>query len=240
MNEEQRFRYLREKLIADISCPSNWGHLGAMEDLQQRLLLEWKLLVEKYQVDGEGRWLIDDYQAMTNNVSDLDEVESTLKNIEIWRPTAVAEYQARTRWLQDLQMATSGEYAKHFTLKRETKEQVIDGSNDGVSRFFAGIDAKRLYDCLMLGLSMLVGADFESETSWGDAVWLKLMNGGRTRVAFETAAELGAVGGQPTSFIYFEIDTSTPQAHAYPVTKNEALETAKELGLEEVPQTDDL
>lgn len=118
------------------------------------------------------------------------------------------EYRSLTRRFFMMRVATEGEWGKHYTSKGDDRKTIIKRTSaakkeDG-SLFYPEVTPKMLLRVLW---DML------------EDRWRELLGTNHVRLWVDVMERIGASAGQETELVCFDIDLSTPLAHAFPVLK---------------------
>jgi len=194
----------------------------------------WFLEIRKYQVDYESRIVSgnDDFVIDAEYVSDQhdDEIDRILGNLKMWIDDAKSSYSQLSRRFERLIAAGREIYEKHYPLFGEDKQQAANRSKSGVS-----ILEHKLTPCIqnvLLWRCMIEAFANVSDTYPGDPnnIGRHEEVGGRFNQFFlgptlmignDCGEHCGWDNGRPTRFLLWNINLSTPIAHAYPVSGDE-------------------
>ncbi len=217
----------RQELISSLKvfsqCPVVWD-TKELTDFCEEMEKQWFKIGECYQVNFEAQWLEKDaivWQAIDTFPD--ENLEFDLLNIKTWITQAREQYLTKTRRFYELEVASSSKYPKHYPPKAWDNNRIIqESAKQKISYFFKSIDHIVLQETLIFYLCHLVS---NATTDNKDKLlWEKICTSDNIRVAINMIDPIGATNGVKTEYLCFEIDTSTPLAHAYPISKTEAIE----------------
>jgi hypothetical protein len=156
----------------------------------------------------EGEQFSDYFNTVLLEIEDDGDLEKDLPAIERWIERAQATYQKAVFRFEKMRMATGREHSKHFPPANLSVDEIRKRTTrpGSASLFYKGVTPERLQDILWLTLG---------ET------WRQLLNVQNEKIYVDAITTVGASGGEDTSFICFDLDLSTPLAHAYPVSEQE-------------------
>lgn len=205
---------LREAQAAAVKlhdCPVRWSETDVPEALHDELHQVW---VDR--LEGVSHlWTMplgyryDPLEFLIYHIRDNDDEEFLRESCAAVAPVidgVRAKYLADTRGLRGLRVATRLEHRKHFPARRLTRAETDAVSLDGVSRFYRGVTPELLTEVLWEAL---------------DGRLVRLIGERHLKFFVWCATEVGSSLGSPTSSVCFDIDLSTPMAHAYPFPEAE-------------------
>jgi hypothetical protein len=205
--------FIKEEIVSLLKCPIDWGNIIPDSGIELRTCLEkyWQETVRKHKVDDEDLYFFDpdyegDFSLFLEAENDIRKLNNDLANLKDRVPLARREYSEIARRFKDMKIATTKEQMKHYALPFESKDAIIERTRNSDSIYFKKFDASRIVH--------LMWATFPS-------VWRHLIRKCHLHYYVLTHITCGASRGKPTQYIRFDIDCSTPQTHAYPVTVEE-------------------
>lgn len=184
----------------------NPGELHELSDLSDEE--SGVLYAELREMAGET---FDEYfQPMNLETTDEEDLVRELPEIEAWIVRARAKYKSAIYRFEKMRMADETDYRKHFPPSNISTEEIRNrtGGRQGKapSLFYKGITPARLENLLW---SIL------------DEVWRQILDVNHVAVYVDACTIVGASKGKDTGYIHFDIDLSTPIAHAYPILPEE-------------------
>ena len=214
------FYQLKEALFEECLCPIEWNVTDRLEDFAIEMQHLWIQIASKHQVDLEGEIWADpdslESHIVEDSQQDVDNMRSDLINVRSWIEIARNEYIENTRRFWAMRIATHEEYSKHYPAPAITRDELLARTlQTDISLLYHGIDTQILQEVLWSGL-----CDIAMEKE--EELWNKMLVVSNLRIVFDMLNDIGATSGMNTKYLCFELDFSTPIAHSYPVSKEEA------------------
>ncbi len=230
---------LISQVLSQLRCPVEWDFSERSEELSDGLgMFFWHEVAASYQVDLEAGWILQPSLIEDESIEDLT---ADLANIATWIERARVEYVSRTRRFWALTVAGPEEYSKHYPSPGESLEAIRSRTDrTQVSSLFPGIRAPDLHEALWEGMSHLAPISYRLIGLLSHDLrhlWERVLYEPSIRLAFDTMNPIGACNGFDSDWLCYEIDASTPIAHAYPVSEAEAREI---MTMAELPWIDSL
>jgi hypothetical protein len=206
-----------------LACPIDMATLFKVQGPVSFVRLEhlWAEIVKRHAVDQEAVYLHE--FLLIENVPD-EELRQMQINVRTWRDRARQEFLQQTRRFTHLRYATRDEYEKHLPPPgaRPAPEWIENRSRHGPSLFYQEVPPDFMLSVFLHGIFFHFEVEPFSEEGAGDYLWEQLLYNDQCRVAFRSINEIGATDGVPTCFLAFDLNTSIPILHAYPVSEQEA------------------
>jgi hypothetical protein len=204
----------REKLHAELrevlKCPVNWEDFFSSHVLIDHLYALWLAAVQQFpeQIRNEGN-LVNELVMPTE---DLVELEWDLHNLKNWINKARTLYLQHVVLFHRIAILDGDGRGKHWPHPSWTRDQIIARSNrkETGSIFFHSMKPARLQSALQSIMGMKL---------------VEFMQAPKKYYYVDFQEEIGASKRTPTTTVCFEIDPSTPNCHAYPVSEEEVKDT---------------
>ena len=204
-HSNKKLESLRTELSSLLKCPVKWEDFFGSHRLIDQLYFLWLCMIRSYpwQVRSEGE-LVNDI----DEVSNAHELSFDFENLKTWIEDVEWEYLNWVTLFHRTHLIDQNARRKHWPSKSWTVNEVIRRSTykKGGSIFFPHVTPHKLESMLQ----DIMGARFE-----------EFLDRKRMRYFVDFMEPVGAAHKQPTSYVCFEIDYSTPACHAYPISAEE-------------------
>ena len=188
-----------------LKCPVKWEDFFGSHRLIDQLYVLWLCMIRSYpwQVRSEGE-LVNDI----DEVSNAHELSFDIENLKTWIDDVEWEYLNWVTLFHRTHLIDKNTRRKHWPSKAWTDDEVVARSTckEGGSIFFAHVTPHEL-ESMLQGL---MGARLE-----------QFLEQKHNRYFLDFGKPIGAAYKEPTSYVCFEIDYSTPSCHAYPISIDE-------------------
>jgi hypothetical protein len=172
--------------------------------LQHELWFLWWTIAHENQADLEADFID---PKIRNLFDDEESVRAAVHNWRIWRAKAKKDFDSVAGAFLTISIVSTGRPAAHFPAVRDTTQTIRHRTVNSDSVFFSTWPVTRLEPLLFDALA----ARFED---------LQGLHHARIGTCVDTV--VGASDGLDTNCLTFDVDLSTPQAHAFPVLPLEA------------------
>ena len=193
-----------------------WEDYFGSHKLIDQLYFLWLCMIRSYpwQVRSEGE-LVND----VNDVCNAHELWFDIENLKSWIKQVEFEYLGWVKFFHRMHVTGKSVRPKHWPSKSWTRHDVIarSGGRSG-SIFFPEVTPHKLESALQ----GIMGTQFE-----------EFLEKKETRCFVDFVHPMGAAYKEPTSYVCFEIDYSTPACHAYPISVSDIPNGADVLELAE-------
>lgn len=236
-----------EKLLAQLKelmeCPVDWIQIDEDHRWWSILQLDWYHCLAQYAVDEHDLPFDPDFFEDTWDETEaaINELRSTLVNLELRRPQAEELYLTRRAGqLKGLQFMTASGYGKHY-LAGITEAEAMRRSTNGTSYFWRDYSGARLQDAFWCWFRMYfdIVTDYSQYTEFLDPEsdaykstqaqkWREFIEGHHLRICMNTVQSIGACDGEFTSYICYDVHIDSKTVHCYPVSEAEARQIMRE------------
>jgi hypothetical protein len=227
-------RIEKEELIALTACPVDWENETGLADCDfGPLEYNWYYMLRQR--------AINEYEIIYNNIDEIllnendEELGNLVKNAALRRPAAMKDYSYQAGRLSGLKFMTASERGKHF-LPGARRPAVVRATATGPSLFFKDYGASDLREAFWLWFLMffdfcgsfmeyreLLSPECSPPKHPRHQVWQNFLQEHQVRICFDTVASIGASAGEETHYVCFDVHVAAKTAHAYPVTRDEAV-----------------
>jgi hypothetical protein len=228
-DEEIAPPYNRVKAIGDIKkaliCPLSWCEVFRIDaDASfEPLDLLWQETLEAHVRGAESQYVGAECMLFELDTEEDDELQALWTNVRLWRESARNEFCAKLRRFTDLRYASREEYGKHLPpLGSSLPPDRIDADarRRGESIFYRDIPPEEALTAFLNAVWWSFSDDFM--TAAEQKLLDRLLYEDNVRICFRCTGLIGSSKGEPTAFVCFELDATTPIVHAYPVSEAEA------------------
>jgi hypothetical protein len=167
----------------------------------------WRSVACKFQKRHEGAYI--DNEERLNIITNIESLLEDIANIRTWLKPAKSRYQEKVRRFSAMKIVDRRTRAKHQPTRRLSDRNIqTKTTKSNESLLFPDITPELLDNTLWMIIIF-----FEK--------WKELCDLHNKKYYVDTMADVGYSDGQLTSLLCYNIDSSTPQAHAYPILKKD-------------------
>jgi hypothetical protein len=230
---------MNERDILDIAealrCPIRWHEVCPNEEFTLELDFMWFSTVHEFQVDGEtSLFSYEDWQPDASQIESMhDEVDlrARLENATVWRPRAIRKYMTEFSRFEQLRVAASDDYEKHFAPMDAGVDEVAKQSRtsgDGIwyPQFDIHWQRRLAYAAISeewraSGIGGLSLDDHGNPMPRADA-FRQMFGVSNMSILFEFPDPIGCAKGEPTCHGLFKFSFVRPNLmHGYPCKKTD-------------------
>ena len=167
----------------------------------------WRSVACKYQKRHEGSYV--DNKERLSLITNTDSLLEDIANIKTWLKPAQKRYQDKVRRFSAMKILDRKTRAKHQPPSGVSDKTIqLKTAKKNESLLFSDITPELLDDTLWM---IIIFCE----------KWEELCKTHNKKYYVGTMADVGYSDGQLTSILCYDIDCSTPQAHAYPILKRD-------------------